>query len=485
MSSGQVSGAVPEVEAELRGGEYGTSITEIEPGGIGFIPLNERRGNPISLFWIWSSPNFEFATVFVGVLAIAGFNQSFTAAAAAIILGTGLGSITHGILSSRGPSLGVPQMILSRIGFGKWGNILPAGLNAATAGIGWFAVNSVSGAFALSALFHWNKTVCVIIIVLAQILIAFFGYNMLEFFEKYAFPVLIVVFVVACIIIFTKAHPGSAPHDPKGLNATAGFLLTVGATFGYAAGWNPYAADYTRYFKPDANRKSTALWAGLGVFISCVLLELAGAAAVTIPGIDPGSWFGDNPATIFTGHLPSLLGKLTLLAIALGAIAANVINIYSGSISFLALGFNLPLNLRRAIVALGFGAIGFVLALYGLNHVSTYENFLLVIAYWIGPWLGVYFTDWYLRRKHHVSGFLFDGRHNPIAGWVSMLVAGAVSIALFSNQVQYTGYFPKHFSSLGDIAFEVGFVLAVVLYVILFQFQKGRQDEDLKIPTVV
>jgi NCS1 nucleoside transporter family len=484
MSAGQTSGVVPAVEAELRGGEYGTSITEIEPGGIGFIPLNERRGKPIQLLWTWASPNFEFATIFVGVIAIIFFNLSLTQAFAALFLGTALGSITHGILSARGPSFGVPQMILSRVPFGKWGNVLPAGLNALTAGIGWFAVNSVSGAFALSALTHWSAKLCVVIIVIAQILIAFFGYNMLEFFEKYAFPVLIVVFIVACVYIFAKSSPSQMPHDPKGQGSTAGFLLTLGAAFGYAAGWNPYAADYTRYFKPDTSKRATGMWAGLGVFISCVLLEFAGAAAVSIPGIKLDLWYS-NPTDAFVSALPSALGKLTLLAIALGAIAANVINIYSGSISFLALGFNLPLNLRRAIVALGFGAIGFVLALYGLNHVSTYENFLLVIAYWIGPWIGVYFTDQYLRRKHHVAGFLFDGKHNPVAGWISMLVAVVLSVWLFSNQTEYLGVVPKKWPAFGDIGFEVGFVIAVVLYLILFQLQRGAKDEDLKIPTYV
>lgn len=482
MSSSQESGAVAAVEAELRGGTYGTKITEIEPGGVGFIPLEERRGRPLQLLWTWASPNFEFATVFVGVLAIAAFNQSFWSAIAAIVLGTFLGSLTHGILSSRGPGFGVPQMILSRISFGRLGNILPAGLNAVTASIGWFAVNSVSGAFALSALTHWSAKLCVIIVVALQILIAFFGYNMLEFFEKYAFPVLILVFVVACIIVFTKSHPGSAPHDPKGLNATAGFLLTLGATFGYAAGWNPYASDYTRYFKPDTSKKATGFWAAAGVFISCVLLESAGAAAVAIPGIDPGSWFGDNPTGSFTGSLPDWLGKLTLLAIALGAIAANVINIYSGSMSFVAMGIDLPVKLGRAIIALVAGCIGLVAALYGINHVSTYENFLLVIAYWIGPWLGVYFTDQYLRRKHHVAGFMFDKKHNPFAGWVSMLLAMGLSIWLFSNQQQYVGVVPSKWPSFGDLGFEVGFVLAVIFYLILFHLQGGNKDEDLKIP---
>ena len=98
------------------------------------------------------SPNFEFATVFVGVLAVAAFGLSFWQAVAAIVLGTVLGSASHGALSARGPQYGVPQMVLSRISFGYWGNALPAGINAVIAGVGWFAVNSVSGALALNTL---------------------------------------------------------------------------------------------------------------------------------------------------------------------------------------------------------------------------------------------------------------------------------------------------------------------------------------------
>ena len=52
----------------VREGEYGASLTTVEPGGAEFIPLHERHGKPMQLFWTWTSPNLEFATVFVGVL---------------------------------------------------------------------------------------------------------------------------------------------------------------------------------------------------------------------------------------------------------------------------------------------------------------------------------------------------------------------------------------------------------------------------------
>jgi NCS1 family nucleobase:cation symporter-1 len=475
-SRGGVATAV--IEAEVREGTYGSKVAAVEPGGAGFIPLSERHGSPLGQFWTWVSPNMEFATIFVGVIGVWFFGQSFWAAALAIVLGTALGSVSMGALAARGPLFGVPQMVLSRIGFGYLGNILPAGVNALVAGVGWFAVNSVSGAFALNALLGWNSKICLVIIVVVQLAVAFFGHNLVHLFEKVAFPLLVVVFIIASVVTLTKAHPG-AVHETGGIG---GWLITFGAAFGYAAGWNPYASDYTRYLPPDTNRRATGLWAGLGVLISCVALEVVGAAAATVTSI---SKYADNPTAGFTSHLPTGLADVTLLAIALGAVCANALNVYSGSMSFLALGIKLPLSLRRAIVAIVFGIAGFFLALSGLNDAGTkYNNFLLVISYWIGPWLGVFFADQFLRRGKRVDGFLFDRRHNPWAGFVAMAVAIAVSIVFFANQTDYVGIVPKHVSgSFGDLTFEVGFVLAAALYALFFKIQgEGLREETLVIP---
>jgi len=442
----------------VREGHYGTQVIAVEPGGAEFIPLNERHGRPIQLFWTWTSPNMEFATIFVGVLAISVFGLGFWEAALALALGSLIGGITQGILSMRGPEYGVPQMVLSRLGFGYWGNALPAGLNSVTAGIGWFAVNSVSGAFALNVLTHWPKVLCLLIIVVLQVVVAFFGYNLVHLFERYAFPVLAVIFLIASGVILSKAHPGAVHHTIPGA-----FLLTFGASFGYAVGWNPYAADYTRYFKPSANKVAIAWWAGLGLFLSCTLLEIVGAAAATVTG---SSAAGSNPTGAFTGLLAKPLADLTLLAIALGAVAANVLNIYSGALSFTAIGIKLPLSLRRAIVALGFGAIGFFVGWSALPNAGTrYENFLLIIAYWIAPWLAVYFCDQLLRR-HPDEALLFATRRTNWAGPVAMLAGMGISIWLFSNQTEYVGVVPTHVPAVGDLTFEVGFVITAAVYLI-------------------
>src|ERR1035438_4814301 len=84
-----IEGGAP-VDVVVREGVYGEKVVAVEPGGAEFIPLGDRHGRPLQLFWTWTSPNLEFATVFVGVLGVAAFGLSFWQAALAIILGTGV-----------------------------------------------------------------------------------------------------------------------------------------------------------------------------------------------------------------------------------------------------------------------------------------------------------------------------------------------------------------------------------------------------------
>ena len=451
-------------DIEVREGTYGDRVIAVEPGGAEFIPLKERHGRPLNLFWTWTSPNMEFATVFVGFIGVVFFGLSFWATFIAIVLGTALGSITLGILGTAGPQYGVPQMVLSRLGFGYWGNVLPAGINALVAGIGWFAVNSVSGALALSALTHGTCPRCsaLLIVVALQLVVAFFGYNLIHAFERYAFPLLVVIFLIASVWTLGKANPGAVHNTIPGA-----FLIELGATFGYAVGWNPYASDYTRYLKPETSKPAIALWSGLGVFLSCVLLETVGAAAGTLPAVASNV---ANPTAGWTGLFPTWLADLTLIAIVIGGIAANALNIYSGAISFTALGFKLPLHARRAIVAVGFGAVGFFVAWSGLHNAGEdYNNFLLIIAYWIAPWLAVMFCDMFLRRRQdsaQLEHLLFNRKFTNWAGPVSMAVGVAVSIWLFSNQAKYVGVVPSHNGNFGDLTFEVGFVLTGAIYLV-------------------
>jgi NCS1 nucleoside transporter family len=445
---------------------YGGKIVAVEPGGNEPIPDGERHGRASQLFWTWTSPNLEFATIFVGVLAVSAFGLTFWQAVVAIVLGNALASVAHGVLSARGPSAGVPQMVLGRLAFGYRGNVLPAGLMTITSGFGWFAVNSVSASFALNSLTGWPAPLWLVVVVVVQIAVAFFGHNLVQTFERFAFPVLAVIFLIGGIVVLASSDPAAVPEG-GGTGGSGGFLLMLGAVFGYTAGWTPYAADYTRYLPAGTPRRRVGLAAGLGMFISTTVLMIVGAASVSAAaaaGID-----SENPATTYTGVLPAVLAAFTLLAIAVGAVAANVLNVYSGAMAFLSLGFTVSMRWARAVVALAFGVIGFVIALIALGDAAaSYEGFLLVIVYWIGPWLGVVLVDQYLRRDRLPADLLYDRGYTNHAGLIAMLVGIVLSVPLFSNQQLFVGVVPAAFPGIGDIAFLVGTALAAGLYLVLF-----------------
>jgi nucleobase:cation symporter-1, NCS1 family len=469
MAADSVSvGRTQELEADVpvREGEYGDRVMAVEPGGVEYIRLSERHGTPLTLFWTWNSPNWEFATMFLGVIPITVFGGGLLPTVIAVVLGSALGAAAVGILSTWGPRFGVPQLVQSRAAFGYRGNILPAGLNALTAGIGWFAVNTISGTFALSTLSHMPFQVALILIVLLQVFVAFIGHNFIHAFERFAFPYLAIVFTISTVIILAQSNPslGFNPKAPVAFGGPLGaFILAVFVAFAYGAGWAPYSMDYARYLPPNAPSRSVFWSAMLGVFIPCALLEIGGAALATVPGTAWGPT--DSPTDQLVKPLPGILAGLTLLGIALGAVSANVLNVYSGAMSFLALGVRIgSLHRQRAVVAVIFGAIGFLVARAGeVDAGHSYENFLLLIGYWITPFLGVILTDYWLRRGQFDEREFFDTRHNTIAGVVAM--AGGIIISIpFWNQTLWHGPVVDAFPHLGDLSFIVGFLVASLIY---------------------
>ncbi|MEU0942630.1 cytosine permease [Streptomyces canus] len=441
---------------------YGDKVIAVEATGSEPVPDAERHGGPLQLLWTWASPNIEFATVFIGVIAVLFFGLSFWQATAAIVLGTALGAITQGVLSLDGPRFGVPQMVIGRLSFGHRGNILPAAANGLVAGVGWFAVNSVSAAFALNTLTGLRPLPSLLLVVAAEILIGFIGHNFVHAFEKYAFPALAVIFLLAGVWTFKDADLGGGGTG----GGVGGFLLAFSAAWGYAAGWNPYASDYSRYLPRTANKVKTVLYPALGLFLSVTVVAVIGAASATIVAPKDAT-----PTAAFTGHLPGWLGDLVLIAIILGAVSANALNVYSGAISIASFGLNLPAWLSRSVLVVVSGVAGTAAAWASLSDAgAAYEAFLLVIAYWVAPWLGVVLVERWLRARvpqEQSAARLTDRSFTNWPGLAALLVGVAVSVPLFSNQEDYVGYVPEHWPSFGDITPVVGFALSALLYAAL------------------
>ena len=272
-------------------------------------------------------------------------------------------------------------MALGRRAFGYWGNLLPSGLNAILGGAGWLSINSISGALALSTLTGWNPYLCLAIAMGITLVIAFFGHDVVQLFERVAFPLLTVVFLVGTVLVLLKADPSAAHQAVPGA-----FWIVVGSSFGYTGSWTVAAADYARYLRPDQAR-AAGWYAAIGNFTSSTVLQVAGVAAVTAVGV--ANWSGDDPAASYASLLPGWLGHLTLIAIFIGALSANSVNLYSSSLSFATMGVRLPTAFARAAIAVVIAVVSLSVAFAVLKDTSSLGNFLLVTAYWTGPWLGV------------------------------------------------------------------------------------------------
>lgn len=457
------SKATPEpTDLDERIAEYGSHVLAVEPTGVEKVPEAARHGHPLSLMWTWIPPNMEFATVFIGVIAVLFFGLDFWTAAVALLLGAAVGAVAHGVASTYGPRFGVPQMVAGRIAFGRRGTALPAGLNAAMAGLGWFAVNSVSGAFALSELTGLPTLPSLVLVVAAQIGIGYMGHNFVHVFSRCIAPLVTAVFLVTSAVVLAGSDLGAPPVGP---GRFGGFMLAFSAAFGYTAGWNPFAADYTRYLPSTTPHRRVAFFPALGLFLSISLLMLAGAASATIAG---GGH--QNPTKAFTSTLPGWLGTLTLLVIVLGSISANALNVYSAGLSFISLGLRW---MPRGPVALVIGTAGFLVAWAGLRDTArSYEAYLLVVSYWVAPWQAVVFTDQWLRYRARMSDReafrrITDPAYEVWAGPIAMLLGTVASVLLFSNQQRFSGYIPRVAPQVGDLTCVAGFLLTAVLYAAL------------------
>jgi NCS1 family nucleobase:cation symporter-1 len=201
-----------------------------------------------------------------------------------------------------------------------------------------------------------------------------------------------------------------------------------------------------------------------------VLLEFAGAVLATVTNTKWGAT--DIPTAQLQLAMPDWVYYPTLLCIALGAVAANALNIYSGTMSLVSLGIRemgMTLRQRRAVLAVIVGVIGFLGGIIFTPQVapgSKYEFFLILISYWIAPWLAVMFVDYWLRRGDYGDESIFY--NTKIFRWqgvVAMAVGLVVSVYLFSNVFGvYVGPIPTNNPDIGDITFIVGFVITAVLY---------------------
>jgi NCS1 family nucleobase:cation symporter-1 len=427
---------------------YGSDALKIEPYGIDTIGAQERHGRAVGQFTLWLGSNLTIADFALGFFPISlGLSWEWTIAA--LLIGNILGGLALGLCAGMGPVFGLPQLMISRRLFGQRAGLVPAFLNYLST-IGWFSVNNILGSYGLKVLFpglaFWQAAVMLVVV---QGLVAVFGHNLIHLYERVMSVVLGLLFVLISIVMLRRpalfAYHGAAHSAPW-----VPFALVVAAALSYLGSWAPYASDYSRYLPglvPRQRVVQASFWGGL---LASLWLELVGAGVAAISHNANG-----NPISILH-QVAGGLGLLAVLAIILGGTAADALNLYSNALAAAALNIRLP-RWTLAVVA---SLIGLGLSLAGSGSFEGYyDNFLLLLGYWLTPWLGVMLADFYWIHRV-LPQSVAPPWSIPQLG--SFLIGLAVSVPFMSSTL-YTGPV-AHLLGGADLTFYVGFVVSAGVY---------------------
>jgi nucleobase:cation symporter-1, NCS1 family len=436
----------------------------IEGRGIEPVPESARYGSVGRIFSVWFTPNLVPAAFFIGTLAALDFLQiGFVTGVLAILVGNLVGSVLVGILGTMGPSTGMAQMPLARLAYGK--SIVVPGIINWLSCIGWDGINSIFGAAALSLLTGMPFVVSLVIIVILQAALGVIGYEAIHTFEKYMAVVLGAMFVILTISIFGQASTGRTDGF-TGADQIGAFILFSTICASFVLAWALYASDYSRYLPATTSRFSVFWLTVAALTLSAGWIEVLGLAVA-----DKATGTSVDVINSILGG--GVVGGLALVAIALGTVAVNALNDYTGSLSLLAAGIRVPRVASAFVVAV----LGFLFTLYlhSGDFGSKFENYLLFLSYWIAPWAAVVLVDWLLRGGRVDASRLTDFARLPSGALalVSLVVGFLVSLPFqqssFGEDLHKSLGLPVNVISdnvlhYADLAYVVGFVVAALIY---------------------
>ncbi|WP_243665572.1 hypothetical protein [Vulcanisaeta sp. JCM 16159] len=154
-----------------------------------------------------------------------------------------------------------------------------------------------------------------------------------------------------------------------------------------------------------------------------------------------------------------------MIALFLGALAANVLNIYTNSLSALAV-YNRAKRWQALVAGAVVGTLMAVLG--GLNFVGYYEGFLLFLDYWITPWIGILLVMFYVNKTRDWK--LVES--GPKVIWKALLayiIGLLISVPFMNLDAATEGlilFIGPVANTLGgaDISYFVSFIAASLIY---------------------
>lgn len=424
----------------------------VETHGIAPIAEDARYGSPARLFTVWFAPQVNMTGVFTGALAIV-LGLGFWLGLLAMVIGTVLGSLVVGYLSTWGPRTGTGQVPNSRMAFGG-GVLLPAALQW-LGSIAWDALVGLFGGEALAVLLGIPFWSAVLIVMGVQAVAGFFGYEVIHRMQAVLTVVLFTTFVVFAVKLVGGHEIITAPAV-QGADLAGAFVLEVTIAFSIAVSWASYAADFSRYLPADSSRVRVFGYTFAGMASAYIFVEGIGIAAAGVVS----EHTAEGVREVMGG---GFLGGLALLVIALASIGSGVMNDYSGSLALQTIGVRVRRPVSAVIVAVP--AFALILWLHDADTATRFQDVLLLVSYWIPAFVAIVVIDWLLRIRGRASINPAEeptDRRDAVAAVIVFVLAYAASIPfMYTSLIE--GPIAKAWHG-ADIAYFVNLLVAAVLY---------------------
>ena len=442
----------------------------IESKSIDWVPLDERRGNPSSLFPLWFMSNANLTTLATGMVG-AALGASFLSSLAAIILGAAIGTVFTAFHSAQGPQLGLPQMIQSRAQFGYRGVVVICAVVIFSI-VGFNVFNQILASDVLTLTTGVEaRNLWFVVITALALTLAIFGYHWIHRFQNWLTWVFLAtfgVFTIAALIL------SDIPAGQFGLGdfSWSAFLVQFAAAAAYALGWAPYVSDYSRYLPPQTSPRKALFFTYTGVFVGAAWLMVLGAiVAALLADLAPLEAVKQTAADLLPGS-----GAWLLIAALPGLVTVITVNIYASSIELITIvdSFKAVRPTRRlrivacTMIALA-GLLGAILS--NGEFLANFSSFLVVLLYLLVPWTSVNLVDYYfVRRGNYAIREIFVPRGSVYGTWgwrgLAAYSIGIVAMIPFVVTVWYTGPVAAALGDV-DIALFIGLFASAVAYIVL------------------
>ncbi|MBB2993033.1 NCS1 family nucleobase:cation symporter-1 [Mycolicibacterium iranicum] len=430
----------------------GAGDLSVETHGIAPIPEAHRYGTAGRLFTVWFAPQVNMTGVFTGTLAIV-LGLGFWLGLLAMVIGTVLGALVVGYLSTWGPRTGAGQLPNARMAFGGT-VVVPAALQWVSS-VAWDALVGLFGGEALSALLGIPFWSGVLIVLGVQGVVGFFGYELIHRLQAVLTVVLFVTFVVFAVKL-VGGHEIAVPATAAGADLVGAFVLEVTIAFSLSISWATYAADFSRYLPAGVSARRVFAFTTAGLAAGYVFVQGVGIAAASVVG----EHTVEGVRAVMGG---GVIGGLALLVIAVASIGSGVMNDYSGSLALQTIGVRVRRPLSSIIVTVL--AFMLILWLHAADTATRFTDVLLLISYWIPAFVAVVVIDWRIRSKGRPTvdpGSETTTGRDGLAALVVFLAAYAVAVP-FMNTSLIQG--PVAMAWHGaDIAYFVNGLVAAALY---------------------